>query len=809
MSMFGKIIKMKTIITFSLLMLSLTIKAQTVNIYGAVSSISGERLLEATAELNSLNGHVATTKTDNEGKFQFVSIAKNQSYRLLISHAGYISFDSSFYINDPSALSELMLGEIKISPSYKNMGEVVIKNQPKLITFSTGKVSLSIFQSDIASNKNLYDALKLIPGVVEQNGNLSFQGSSISIYIDDRQSFLKGEDLKTFLQSQPANIFEKAEILTNPGAGYDGTGGVVLNIKSQKNKNLGTRGSFSVSTGVGKFLQNSESIALNHRTNKLNLYGSYSFSHSLFNNVTLTSRDGIDRNTTIESGDLSRPTTNAHSVRLGFDWTPNKTNTFGFLFNGRVMDRVTQKTGHVYPESDGYITDSAATMAALSAKYKIPALNVYFKKLSLSQKRSVTVNFDYFNYDKRTNGNYTTSFFKQHVVDSYKKEIFRETTPVFNRVYTGSVDFSNKIEGGNVTTGIKTYFTKTDNDTRWAERADEFMGWETDFRKTNRFVFNEDIVAGYAVVKKKIRNVSINAGLRYEYTFTKGIIKTKGESDMHHYGTLFPNVSADYTINGKHSAGFSFRRSINRFGLNIVNPFIYYISPYQYSQGNPDIQPEISNTGKISYIYDNILSFSLNYSHTNRALAPVYRNIDDTLVSSYDNLSNGRTFYLANSYFVALTDWWDFSLSNMVGFTSFRQLRNGKNILNNSNWMYQGSLSSDFTISERVTADVSVMYLSPFSQGIYKTQHLFQTDIGFGWVLSENKRTSVRFSAEDIFNTFGYRYTVDYQGVSSRFYEKTESQFFRVRFSYKFGNSKVRPTQTRELTSDEIKNRMN
>ena len=75
----------------------------------------------------------------------------------------------------------------------------------------------STMQSGVAS-----DALQNAPGVsVDAEGNITLRGtSSVEIWINDQPSNLTGENLKTYIQTLPANAIDHIEVITNPSAKY-------------------------------------------------------------------------------------------------------------------------------------------------------------------------------------------------------------------------------------------------------------------------------------------------------------------------------------------------------------------------------------------------------------------------------------------------------------------------------------------------------------------------------------------------------------------------------------------------------------
>ena len=86
------------------------------------------------------------------------------------------------------------------------------------------------------------DALQNAPGVsVDVEGNITLRGtSSVEIWINDQPSNLTQENLKTYIQTLPANAIDRIEVITNPSARYattaDGIINIVMNTKIKRNE---------------------------------------------------------------------------------------------------------------------------------------------------------------------------------------------------------------------------------------------------------------------------------------------------------------------------------------------------------------------------------------------------------------------------------------------------------------------------------------------------------------------------------------------------------------------------------------------
>ena len=780
--------------------------AQNIKIKGAVYSTSGETLKDVTVSLKGASGKQLLSTTDAAGKFSFAPLQMDAVYALKITHLSYTTLDTVIGVAYQDTTSIIQLKPIHLDLKINQMNTVTIEAKKKVMEIRGGKVVFNVAQSPIASGKTLYDAIKQMPGVFEQNNALSYQGKKIAVYIDGRQNYLSGDELKTYLQSQPASTVDQIEVLANPSAKYDAQGGSVMNIKSIVNKNFGTNGSIVLGSGLGKKLQNNEGLNLNYRTKGINIYGSYNHSYSNKYNNTFSDRQQQDLH--IVTDENAKQSSDAHSLKAGLDWDLNKNNTIGFLLKGTLMNRKREwKSATLLDYAGGRADSTSYVNTTGTSKYTIPSFNIFYKSVLDTSKRTLTFNFDYFKYDKSSQNHYTTTFFDAKQTEYQQPLALRDNSPTVNQVYAFATDYINPLKNGSLEAGIKTYLTKTDNNTLW--ESYENQAWNNDAGRSNHFIYQELINAAYVNYNGTFNKFTVTGGLRYELTNTRGELKTSDTTTRRIYGNLFPAMNIGYNANESNTFGISYRKSIQRFGFDVVNPFILYQNQYAYYQGNPNIKPEISHNFDVSYTYKSFLSFKLNYTKANDALAPVYFNgANNVLISSQDNLSNSSTFYFSNDFYTSVKGIWDISLSNMVGFIKFNQQVDGKNILNNSNWVYQATMSNSFKMGKGWSSELFVVYLSPFSQGIYKTKTLFETDLGVSKSVL-NKKANIRFSVNDIFNTYSQRYTVDYQGVNAYYKQKSESRFFNLSFSYKFGNAGVKSNKTRKINADEIRNRMN
>ena len=124
------------------------------------------------------------------------------------------------------------LGTLKLMPASTTLGEVTIKTEKPIYAMDGEKLVYNVSEDPSIQTGTTEDALQNAPGVeVDVEGNITLRGvSSVEIWINDKPSKLTEENLKTYLQTLPANALERIEAITNPSAKYATDAEAVINI---------------------------------------------------------------------------------------------------------------------------------------------------------------------------------------------------------------------------------------------------------------------------------------------------------------------------------------------------------------------------------------------------------------------------------------------------------------------------------------------------------------------------------------------------------------------------------------------------
>jgi Outer membrane protein beta-barrel family/Carboxypeptidase regulatory-like domain len=786
-------------------------KAQEVKIslHGRIKdSLTKKNLPDATVSLQRVPGStVFNTISDNKGYFSFHNILPG-AYQLKIEYIGYNSFSKNVTIPEGGETNKTTDNiYLSLKKDILQAATVTSTLAKPLIILSAGKITLNIASSPLSVTSNAYDILLRAPGVTEQNGDLRFRARTVNILIDGKQTNLSGDDLKNMLLAMPGTDIEKVEILPNPSAKYDAQGGSLINIKLARNKNYGLGGTIQAGAGAGRYGKYNAGLTTNYRDKRINVYGSYNFEHNetYYHN---SSDRVISPISDILQDERGTRTTNNHSYRLGVDYELSSNQSFGIQFKGYSNFQDRSSTDYSTLTNTATAMDTSSLVSAGGHSRTVnPSVNLYYKVALDSIGSELVINADYFKYDKRWNDNFITNYFDQNGHEYLEPYLLRDQSPADNTIKSFTADYSHPSKAGNFEAGIKASYTTTDNNIIWQDEVSN--EWLTDSTKTNHFIYRENINAAYLTWEKAFKEAwQFNAGIRTEYTYTKGDLLNTGQVTTKQYLDWFPNVTAQYLKNVSNVFNLSYRKSIDRFGFDIVNPFIRYQSQYAYYQGNPDISPAINHNLEFTYTLKQATIFGASYTHTLNALGPVYlKGADNATISSFTNFKSDDLFYVYAYWRKQLLRKWTTNLIGGAGFLRYNTASAASTQKSeNATWSYLLQWNNSFNV-HGWSAELNTSYQGPLASGIYKLGAIFSSSMGVSRQLWKNN-ASVKLSVTDLLNTQMKDIHINYDGVVMRQQLKPESRFIDLRFSYRLGNKNVRAKKERVSRISDLEDRM-
>jgi hypothetical protein len=188
--------------------------------------------------------------SDENGTFTLTNVTPGK-YILRVTNMGY----QTLFVPNVNVATEanlVDLGTITIAPEAQKLDEVIVRGEKSMIVDDIDKKIINIGKDMLATSNNVSDLLEKVPAVsLDENGNPQVRGKgNVVVLIDGKPSNLYGSDLPTILQSFPANLIERIDVMTTPSAKYEGEGASgVIDIITKKSKIRGTNGGMRLSLG--------------------------------------------------------------------------------------------------------------------------------------------------------------------------------------------------------------------------------------------------------------------------------------------------------------------------------------------------------------------------------------------------------------------------------------------------------------------------------------------------------------------------------------------------------------------------------
>ena len=296
--------------------------------------------------------------------------------------------------------------------------------------------------------------------------------------------------------------------------------------------------------------------------------------------------------------------------------------------------------------------------------------------------------------------------------------------------------------------------------------------------------------------------ISTTLGLRAENTNVRGRQVSSNEIFNRNYWDFFPQLSLLVDLaNGSHSISLDLSRSFVRPFYNDLNPFKIWTSENTYSMGNIHLKPMIYSDVNLRYRFLGDYIIGASYSYGSDSFSE-YRFLaeNNTTVSSVANYGNEQSLSLyCNVEKVFFNGIWRMSLNAAADYDRNQGTIDGQDV-SYKTWTGSAGIRNFFNISSKsgVRATLSYNYYTP-SKGILKVGHhkhllsaSFSKEFKFGGTISV-----------DAFNLLNYRRAYHYNTESYAYREKPKYNniSFQIRYTHKFGQSRVRGAQNRSDTN--------
>lgn len=791
-------------------------------VYGKlVDSISGKGIEFASVQLfiikpDKKDSLISAMLSLSNGDFRFTKISPKNELKLVISATGYELITKNITFNDGSNKNiSLDLGNITLATDVQVLKGVVIQSRkPALELGVDGKV-FNVDKSLISVGGTAVDLMRNIPTLsVDIDGNVELRNSTPQIFVDGRPTILT-------LDQIPADHIEKVELITNPSAKYDAASSAgIINIVLKKNKRIGLNGVVSMGVGTPKLYNGN--LNLNLRQGKFNFYASAGFNKSGGIAKGNTRRENKENG--ITSNYFNQDTRNERdnnfvSFRFGLDYFIDNRNTLGIthsISNGKFRNYETQEQeylnnskvleyyGERYAEG-AYTRDRSGT--GLNYKHNFP-----------EQGKELTADISY-NYGPGTENSFINNTFYFPDGSLYEPPtLVRNDGTNKNDQLTFQIDFVNPVsDNKKIETGFRNYYNKYSS-LYGAFAIDN--GQEIKLPLSNNYKYTEKITAAYFTYSGKKEKLSYKIGLRTEYSkfdgelidsaFKFGYEYPSGTKNL--WDAFFPSVSFTKETGEDNQFQANYTRRIRRPRFWQLNPFIDINDPTNLRQGNPSLRPEFINSFEVNY--------NKNYKNGNFLASVYFRNNPDDITQYSDTISAAQYAQLDNAAVdpnAILNTYINATTTNRYGAEFTLQQKFGENFeitpsldlqyrtvnanvkgldLSNEGFSWEAKL----TVNYKIVTDKKSFFndMSFQAMGEYESPEVipqgkrdaqYQVDIAMRKDFLKNKKGTLTFAVNDLFNTNRFGVIYDTERFYQTSYRRRNVRNIRLTFSYKFGDA--------------------
>ncbi|QJB32746.1 TonB-dependent receptor [Chitinophaga oryzae] len=758
---------------------------------------------------------------DINGKYEFEQIKQG---KYLIAAAA-VGMNKAYSKPFEVGAAGVAVPTLAMEAASKSLKAVDVTARKPFVEQKADKMVVNVESSITAAGGNAMEVLEKSPTInVDKDGNISMKGKGgVIIMIDGKPTNMSSQEVTELLRSMPASNVEQIELIANPSAKYDAAGNAgIINLKLKKNKNYGTNGSLNLGVSQGIRGRANGGINLNHRNEKVNLFGSYNYNHreqqqdlGVYRTMT---NDG--RYQVFDQRTISERKSDYHAVKLGMDYFVAKNHTIGVMADLARRDR--KSPGDAITKiGNGSIIDSILrTHTTDNGRWQRGAYNLNYRGILDSTGKELNIDLDY-----ARNTNEQTSSIFAFTRDGADKALLgsdtsRNNQPSRIEIKTAKIDYVHPLKGAaKLEAGLKTSFVTTDNDARFDSLRTG--AWVRDDNRSNHFIYKENINAAYVNFSKQFRKLHVQVGLRGEQTNISGhSTSTQNQQEKvvkndSSYFNLFPSAALTYQLNKNNTLGLTYSRRVQRPDYEELNPFEYYLDRYTKAAGNPGLRPQFSNNLEITHTFKDFLITSLGYTHTKDMMtqileAAVDRASGDTSAVRYryQNVAKADNFNLNVSVPMPITKWWTSFTTVSVLYNMYETVVDKNNVKLSSAGFF-GRTQQTFTIAKNTTAEATFFYVSPqvAEEGLFRMKSMCSLDLGLQQKVLKGKGT-LKLNVTDVFNTQYFRGSFDNAGRTTSLYSRNDTRQVRISFNYRFGNTNVKAARNRQTGLEAEQNRV-
>ncbi|MBC7684345.1 MAG: TonB-dependent receptor [Bdellovibrionales bacterium] len=529
-----------------------------------------------------------------------------------------------------AALSVLAFG-LAAQPSMARAEDsqgptVTVTGKKKQVVTKLDKTVHDVSNLPRAANGTAQDVLQSTPEVsVTADGRIAVRGNAqVTVLIDGKPTaMMSGDERAVALPTMSGTDIASIEVITNPSAAYNASGGAIVNIVLKRNRKPGAHGQIQGSaTDHGLWnIGASGDVTSNH----LSMHGSL----------------GLRRDGTLKLRQSSVDWNNPATGQAG------QTLQSSEVFVRRVVDSAA--VGIDYALSDA---DSLSLSARYSARRSRPLLD------TLSEGRSGAGQTIYhrisygpneqadrgavLSYSHQDNGTALKAMVQRSgmagLIDKSFSDVFIEparatayshgATKSARHLTQGTIDWSRSSEHGHWGMGLDIEDKVEDID-NYQVTVDPLTGAETrDLHTSNVYTVKTRLAAVYLTDQIRLGKWEVLLGGRAERMALE-VSPAPCVMQTGQWQAFNPSLNLKYDVTEKAGLTLSYRRSLQRPDPRDLNPNTTYVDAQNLSRGNPGLKPQLLSAWEIGADLDTL---------------ELHRNVSAFYRASSDTVTDARSF---------------------------------------------------------------------------------------------------------------------------------------------------------------------
>ncbi|MEO6168876.1 MAG: outer membrane beta-barrel protein [Chitinophagales bacterium] len=763
--------------------------------------------------------------TEANGDFSLENIPAKGNLSMHITAIGYDSLNQkvAFDIKAGQQMAgglDKDLGNIKLKPLAITLSEVVVSGEESLYKLELDKKVYNVEKDPSNAGGTAEDVLKKVPSVnVDIDGNVSLRNAAPTIFVNGRPTTLSIDQI-------PSDAIEKIEVVTNPSAKYDASGGQsgIINIVMKKSRRIGYNG--NLRAGIDKRGKINAGGDMNVREGKVNVFASANINQRKSISYSSTERYNLfdEPLTNVFQSDTPINNNQFISGNAGIDYFLNNRNTI--TLSGSYTQGKFNSEDELFLRTDTLLDSGISSSQAIrntesNRSFQNGGGALLYKHLFPKEGKTLSADLNYNQSVSENDSKYVTQYYDPEQNPIGTEGLQQQEGNGTNRFFTAQTDYEGPIaENMLVEAGARAALRSFESENH-VYVLDDSLDYLVEVPDINNYTFNDQVYAGYTTLSGTFDKFQYKAGLRVESSFYSGILTDENQSFKNNFPlSLFPSGFLSYALSKNSDLQLSYSRRIDRPTFFQLMPFTDYSDSLNLQRGNPDLLPQFTNTLEFSY--------DKNFNKSNSLLATAYFKNTNNLITRYQELTYDttlmseviiNTYQNANSSYLvgleltstnAIKKWFNIS-TNLNLFQSYIDGSNIETGLTNSQFSWFAKVNMAFKLPLNFTLQLSGDYQSKtavpqtgggggggrgMGGGFFGTppatlqgyvKPVYGVDFSVKKEFLKNKAATVTLSFSDILRTKKYEtyYETDYFNQTSS--RSRDPQFIRLNFSYKFG----------------------